>query len=184
MLERLELNDVGPAPHLEIDLAPRLNLITGDNGLGKTFLLDVAWWALTRTWVSYPAAPHRGDAVKPTITYRYHDKRGELEQTSRYNLDPFLVEDGWFELDLDTLEVKPAASLEPAVRQRVEDTIARLKLNGRDCRSMRRRYFNLYWTTKGPIPLGFLEEQAPFLAREMRRQGRVRPEDLPPPAIA
>ena len=31
-------------------LAPRLNLITGDNGLGKSFLLDVAWYCLTRRW--------------------------------------------------------------------------------------------------------------------------------------
>src|SRR5690606_24908780 len=28
----------------------RLNLITGDNGLGKSFLLDIAWWALTGNW--------------------------------------------------------------------------------------------------------------------------------------
>ena len=33
-----------------MELAPRLNLITGDNGLGKSFLLDVAWWCLTRRW--------------------------------------------------------------------------------------------------------------------------------------
>lgn len=50
MLERLELVNVGPAPAMTLDLAPRLNLITGDNGLGKSFLLDVAWWALTRKW--------------------------------------------------------------------------------------------------------------------------------------
>ena len=50
MLERLELQNVGPAPEMVLDLAPRLNLITGDNGLGKSFLLDVAWWALTRKW--------------------------------------------------------------------------------------------------------------------------------------
>ena len=31
-------------PLMEMELAPRLNLITGDNGLGKSFLLDVAWW--------------------------------------------------------------------------------------------------------------------------------------------
>jgi recombinational DNA repair ATPase RecF len=35
---------------MELDLAPRLNLLTGDNGLGKSFLLDVAWWAMTRRW--------------------------------------------------------------------------------------------------------------------------------------
>lgn len=33
-----------------MNLAPRLNLIAGDNGLGKTLLLDAAWWALARTW--------------------------------------------------------------------------------------------------------------------------------------
>ena len=50
MLERLELENVGPAPEMMLNLAPRMNLITGDNGLGKSFLLDVAWWALTRKW--------------------------------------------------------------------------------------------------------------------------------------
>lgn len=50
MLERLELENVGPAPRMVLDLKRRLNLITGDNGLGKSFLLDVAWWALTRRW--------------------------------------------------------------------------------------------------------------------------------------
>jgi len=50
MLESLRLKNVGPAPEMALDLAPRLNLITGDNGLGKSFLLDVAFWALTRRW--------------------------------------------------------------------------------------------------------------------------------------
>lgn len=50
MLESLHLNNVGRAPAMELELAPRLNLITGDNGFGKSFLLDVAWWALTRRW--------------------------------------------------------------------------------------------------------------------------------------
>src|SRR5271156_6117879 len=50
VLEYLHLKNVGPAPEMEMALAPRLNLITGDNGLGKSFLLDVAWWALTRRW--------------------------------------------------------------------------------------------------------------------------------------
>lgn len=38
------MHNVGPAPEMEVELAPRLNLITGDNGLGKSFLLDVAFW--------------------------------------------------------------------------------------------------------------------------------------------
>ena len=54
MLERIELENVGPAPEMALDLQRRLNLITGDNGLGKSFLLDVAWWALTRKWPPRP----------------------------------------------------------------------------------------------------------------------------------
>lgn len=50
MLKHLQLRNVGPAPRLEIEFAPRLNLLTGDNGLGKSFLLDIAWWAMTRRW--------------------------------------------------------------------------------------------------------------------------------------
>lgn len=50
MLKHLKLHNLGPASSLELNLSPRLNLITGDNGLGKSFLLDVAWWAMTRRW--------------------------------------------------------------------------------------------------------------------------------------
>ena len=50
MLEYLKLQNVGPAPEIALALAPRLNILTGDNGLGKSFLLDIAWWALTRRW--------------------------------------------------------------------------------------------------------------------------------------
>lgn len=61
-LESLHLRNVGPAPEMELHFAPRLNLITGDNGLGKSFLLDVAWWALTRKW------PHD---LNPKLTSGY-----------------------------------------------------------------------------------------------------------------
>src|SRR2546423_12965813 len=50
MLKYLHLKNVGPAPEITMELASRLNLLTGDNGLGKSFLLDVTWWALTRRW--------------------------------------------------------------------------------------------------------------------------------------
>lgn len=50
MIHRLKLTNVGPAPEMELTFGSRLNLLTGDNGLGKSFLLDSAWWALTRVW--------------------------------------------------------------------------------------------------------------------------------------
>lgn len=59
MLKWIKLSGVGPADKMHADFAPRINVITGDNGLGKTFLLDVAWWTLTRTWAGTQAIPTR-----------------------------------------------------------------------------------------------------------------------------
>lgn len=57
MLKYLHLKNVGLSLDMRVDWAERLNLIVGDNGLGKSFLLDVAWWALTRTWAGPVALP-------------------------------------------------------------------------------------------------------------------------------
>lgn len=59
MLRTLQIAGVGPVDDLRIDLAQRLNLIAGDNGLGKSFLLDAVWWALTHTWASVPMEPRQ-----------------------------------------------------------------------------------------------------------------------------
>ena len=66
MLERLKLQNIGPGPELELACRRGVNVLTGDNGLGKTFLLDTAWWSLTGHWpyevnqrltVGFPARP-------------------------------------------------------------------------------------------------------------------------------
>lgn len=48
MLRRLTIDHVGPTDHLEADFGSRLNILTGDNSLGKSFLLDVVYWSLTK----------------------------------------------------------------------------------------------------------------------------------------
>jgi AAA domain, putative AbiEii toxin, Type IV TA system len=50
MLKNITLNNVGPSAEMNVEFGDRLTVITGDNGLGKSFLLDVAWWALTSYW--------------------------------------------------------------------------------------------------------------------------------------
>lgn len=75
MIKSLKLKNVGLAPELRLELAERLNLITGDNGLGKSFLLDVAWWALTRTWSGNAALPVPG-RQKASIEYHVKGSRG------------------------------------------------------------------------------------------------------------
>lgn len=68
MLKYLKLHQVGLAPELRIDWAKRINLIAGDNGLGKSFLLDLVWWALTRTWAGSVALP-AASTKKASIEY-------------------------------------------------------------------------------------------------------------------
>jgi hypothetical protein len=70
MLNYLKLENVGPSPKMEIEFKPRMNFLTGDNGLGKTFLLDIAWWVLTRTWARSPATPPRRGWKTPEGAHR------------------------------------------------------------------------------------------------------------------
>jgi len=58
-LEHLEVYEVGPAKHFQYIPAERLNVITGDNSLGKTFILDCVWWALTGRWIRTAVTPRR-----------------------------------------------------------------------------------------------------------------------------
>lgn len=50
MIKYLGISNIGPASSMDLNFGRRLNLLTGDNGLGKSFLLDIIWWAVTRTW--------------------------------------------------------------------------------------------------------------------------------------
>ena len=59
MIRQLSTRDVGPSRALDFEFAPRLNILTGDNGLGKTFVLDVIWWLLTGSWARGKAYPWR-----------------------------------------------------------------------------------------------------------------------------
>jgi hypothetical protein len=87
VLGYLKLEGVGPAPEMELELSERLNVLTGDNGLGKSFLLDIAWWALTRTWAGNAALP-RSDAEQPAITFTLRGKTGDTEPVvTRYDFD-------------------------------------------------------------------------------------------------
>ncbi len=70
MLRALDLINVGPAPQLHLELGQRLNVFAGDNGLGKSFILDVIWWALSGTWAELPAWPRPDESATPRITVR------------------------------------------------------------------------------------------------------------------
>jgi hypothetical protein len=80
---------------MRLELASRLNLITGDNGLGKSFLLDGAWWALTRKWpqdlnanlTSGYASCLTDVTKKATIAFEGESKTGRVKYESPYVAD-------------------------------------------------------------------------------------------------
>ncbi|MBF0625720.1 MAG: AAA family ATPase [Magnetococcales bacterium] len=92
MLEQLTLTNVGPAPRIDLKFGERLNLLTGDNGLGKSFLLDVAWWALTNKW---PAEVNpwltSGRMARPsghgeaTIDFSFTGQSKRVDYSSRFD---------------------------------------------------------------------------------------------------
>lgn len=86
-------------------------------------------------------------------------------------LDPFEIDDDWFQIELVGYQVIPRTDLDPAIKTCVQATIDRLKLNDRDCLTVREDYATDYF--QGDISLGYLRRRAPLLAREVERQGRA-----------
>jgi hypothetical protein len=86
-LAYLELRGIGPAMKIQMEPARRINIITGDNGLGKTFILDCAWWALSGEWVEHPAYPRQDvKQSEPRITFQISGKSANSERKSvKYN---------------------------------------------------------------------------------------------------
>jgi hypothetical protein len=86
MLKTLKLHGVGPTKKgLSASFAERLNVLTGDNGLGKSFLLDISFWALTGTWPGDRTAIPDHSAKAPTINYDIQGKTKPASAEAKYD---------------------------------------------------------------------------------------------------
>lgn len=85
-------------------------------------------------------------------------------------LDPFEVEDGWFELDDPDLILRVTDRCPPEVRQRAQNTLRRLRLDDDDVIVSNRRYLVQAFEA-GDIKLAPIERDDPLLARMLRRRG-------------
>nr|WP_248280588.1 hypothetical protein [Aromatoleum aromaticum] len=83
-------------------------------------------------------------------------------------LDPFEIDDGWFRLELVGYQVIPAPDLPPDIREKVQATIERLKLNDYECLKLREEYAEEFY--RGDISQDRLRRRAPFLAMEIERE--------------
>jgi hypothetical protein len=134
-LQLLKMRGVGPTVQLSYELAERLNIVTGDNSLGKTFLLDCVWWALSGTWLGEPATPPR-DLPKSypffevrvgTLTGRpqsfrvkYDWERQDWETPPQRDILPGLAVYARYDGPFGLLD--PAARVQGAIRSQTESS--------------------------------------------------------------
>lgn len=84
MLKNLNITNLGPSEELSFDFGSRLNFLTGDNGLGKSFVLDIIWWTLTGAWPgkSRPMRPEEQNAESARILW---SENGQTVNKSSYS---------------------------------------------------------------------------------------------------
>ncbi len=77
MLRSIRAKGIGSFEPFLLDFGQRLNFLTGDNGLGKTFLLDLCWWTLTGRSTDMPADPPE-NSVEAEIYVSVGNRQMEL----------------------------------------------------------------------------------------------------------
>ena len=91
------------------------------------------------------------------------------EKDSEVVLDPFVIQSGWFILDVATLWVRPEPTLAAPIRVRVQSSIDVLKLNDSRLVNVRFQIFRGYIDGVQHDKIES-EEKYPFIAAEIRRQ--------------
>ena len=92
-------------------------------------------------------------------------RKGDSEDV----IDPFIVCEGWFILDMPSCLIKPGQGIAKEIRKAVNATINILGLNS-DERLVDERCRLLVNLADGNITLQYLEGHCPFIAAEVRRQ--------------
>lgn len=88
-------------------------------------------------------------------------------------LDPYLVQPGWFEILLPSLQMRVTDKVPAAHRAKAELTLKRLKLgDGEKIIRWRQRYYEKYQA--GKLDLDGLRDIAPLIADAVEREQRVK----------
>lgn len=133
-------------------LALHIEPATGNPSVDHVIPKSKAWDRVYE-WSNYRLASARINAKKNDI---------------HHVLDPFEIEDGLFAIEFVEFQVKPGPEAGGQLAS-VLQTIETLGLNMPECCAARRAYVVDY--EAGEISLSYMERRAPFVAREMRRQG-------------
>ena len=113
--------------------------------------------------------------VDPKLAYEWSNYRlasgrvNSCKGNQTNILDPFQVDDDWFEMDIPSCLLKAKSSLPKDLRARINGTINSLRLNADD-HYVQERCNILIAYAKAEIALNFLKTRYPFLAKEVIRQ--------------
>jgi hypothetical protein len=135
----------------------RIHRVTGARSADH-FAAKSRHWKRVYEWSNYRLCCSRLNARKNAVSSIH---------------DPFRIEAGWFQLELVGFQVHPDRSQPKALQAKLQRTIDRLGLN--DFRRDREDHAERYWTRD--VSLLVLREDSPFVAEELRRQGRLNPGD-------
>ncbi len=86
-------------------------------------------------------------------------------------LDPFEIQAGWFQLELAGFQVLPNRNEAAGVQTSIQQTIDRLQLNDSLLLGRRSSDAETYWNQD--CSLAALQKESPFVAFELKRQGRL-----------
>ena len=171
----------GPAPE-GLELKPFWRVCLGD--LYRAYGGVCAYLCIfIEKIVGWPTVDHFVPKMKAIEhAYRWSNFRlACLEMNRRKQdyedvLDPFTVPEETFHINLFNGMISPNQALrtrDPMLYQKAVDTIARLGLDDEDCCRIRREYFTAYVQDPTPVRQADLQRRAPFVWREMARQGMV-----------
>lgn len=113
----------------------------------------------------------------PGLAYRWENYRlsclGENRRKGQKTdiLDPFEVDNDWFDVNLATGQILPNQALSQALQAKINETIEELGLDDIDCRDMRKKRIARFF--KKDITEDYFREQSPFLWQVLRNQGYV-----------
>ncbi len=133
-------------------------------------------------WISPATGAHTVDHFKPKSVYpqqayewgnyRYVSLRYNNRKGTNAIIDPFTLKPGWFVMDFPSLKIKPNPDLPPEDAEAISHTIRILKLDkGVRYREACQDYIMSY--CRGDISFKHLDNRAPFIAFELKRQGLV-----------
>lgn len=112
-------------------------------------------------------------AAQPQLAYEWDNFRfcskwiNSVKQEDDAVLDPFVVQDGWFRIDLATMELEATAAIPQQYQQLAEDTLTNLHLrDDEDLVEYRREWYENYKSNDASFAL--LEQWVPLVAKAVK----------------